>query len=61
MIRTFKKPSGYTFRTDSKVHSNEYIAKCAAKFEEVKEAKKTTKKAPAKGKKEPEAAEPDII
>ena len=48
MIRIFKKPSGYTFRTDSKVHSNEYIAKCAAKFEEVKEAKKTTKKASKK-------------
>ena len=46
MVRKFKKPSGVIFKTDSNVHSAEYISECAKKFEEVKDAssKKTTKK-----------------
>ena len=46
MVRKFKKPNGVIFKTDSNVHSAEYISECVKKFEEVKDAsaKKTTKK-----------------
>ena len=45
MVRKFKKPSGFIFKTDSKVHSKEYIAQCVKSFEEVKDvAKKVVKK-----------------
>ena len=46
MVRKFKKPSGIFIKTDSSVHSKEYIAECAKKFEEVKDApvKKSSKK-----------------
>ena len=46
MVRKFKKPSGMIIKTDSNVHSKEYIANCAKMFDEIKEIKKKeTKKA----------------
>ena len=42
MLRKFKKPNGFIIKTDSNVHSEEYIKNCAKIFEEVKN--KTTKK-----------------
>ena len=45
MIKKFKKPGGIIIKTDSKVHSKEYIAECVKKFEEIKETpKKVVKK-----------------
>ncbi len=46
MVRKFKKPNGIIIKTDSKVHSKEYIAHCAKSFEELKDkpVKKATKK-----------------
>ena len=46
MVRRFKKPSGMIIKTDSNVHSKEYIANGAKMFDEVKStpAKKASKK-----------------
>jgi len=44
MVRKFKKPSGMMIKTDSNVHSKEYIAKCAKQFDEIKKTKKKAKK-----------------
>ena len=33
MVRKFKKPSGIIIKTDSNVHSKEYIAHCAKSFD----------------------------
>ena len=46
MVRKFKKPSGMIIKTDSNVHSKEYIQSCVDKFEEVKD--KPEKKAKKK-------------
>jgi len=53
MIREFKKPGGMIIKTDSNVHSKEYIAECAKKFEEVKDTpvKKAITKETKKAKK----------
>ena len=47
MVRKFKKPSGIIIKTDSNVHSKEYVKSCADKFEELKDKpkKKAKKKA----------------
>ena len=46
MVRKFKKPSGMIVKTDSNVHSKEYIANCSKMFDEVKSTptKKIAKK-----------------
>ena len=44
MVRKFKKPSGYIVKFDSNCHSNEYLKSLQGKFEEVKSAKKVSKK-----------------
>ena len=46
MLRKFKKPNGFIVKTDSNVHSEEYIKNCAKMFDEIKEtsSKKYTKK-----------------
>jgi hypothetical protein len=47
-VKKFKKPNGTIVVTDSKVHSADYIKKCASKFEEVKEPKIKSKKKASK-------------
>ena len=51
MVRKFKRECGRIVKTDSNVHSKEYIQSCADKFEEVKENPKKAKKSKKKASK----------
>ena len=51
MVRKFKRECGRIVKTDSNVHSKEYIQSCADKFEELKDKPKEPKKAKSAKKK----------